>query len=153
MSPVPQATTEGNGHEKKDADVTAITLIAVGALLLVLFVQLTVWMTLRHLRLARGAKTQSAALGTASSKQFPDPRLQADPAADLLTMRARDVQELDTFGWIDRKDGVFRIPIGRAMQLLAERGLPDVGEKQTPLSLMQARPVAKTSPPPRKARY
>jgi hypothetical protein len=153
MSTVPQATTEGKGHEKKDADVTTIVLIAVGTLLLVLLVQLTVWMTLRHLRLNRAEKEQGAALVTERLKQFPDPRLQIDPALDLAKVRASDLRDLDTFAWIDRKAGVFRIPIERAMQLLSERGLPDVGENQTPLSLMQARPTAKKSPPPHKARY
>ncbi len=153
MSTVPQATTEGKGHEKKDADVTTITLIAVGTLLLVLLVQLTVWVTLRHLRLGRAEKEQGSALVAESLKQFPDPRLQTDPASDLAQMRARDLRDLETFAWIDRKAGIFRIPIGRAMQLLAERGLPDVGGNQTALSLMQARPAAKKSPPPHKARY
>jgi hypothetical protein len=33
------------------------------------------------------------------------------------------------------------------MQLLLDRGLPDVGAGQTPLSLMQARPAETASPP------
>jgi hypothetical protein len=153
MSTVPQATTEGKGHEKKDADVTTIALITVGVLLLVLLVQLTVWMTLRHLRLRRAEREQGPALANESVKRFPDPRLQIDPATDLATMRASDLRELDTLGWMDRKAGAFSIPIERAMQLLSERGLPDVGGKQTPLSLMQDRPAAQKSPPPQKARY
>jgi len=88
-----------------------------------------------------------------SVKQFSDPRLQIDPALDLARMRARDLRELSTSAWVDRKAGVFRIPIERAMQLLAERGLPNVGGNQTPLSLMQARPAAKKSLPPHKPRY
>jgi hypothetical protein len=153
MSTVPQATTEGKGHEKNDADVTTIVLIAVGLLLLVLLVQLTVWMTLRHLRASRAEKEQGVTRVSESAKQFPEPRLQIDPALDLAKVRANDLRDLDSFGWIDRKAGTFRIPVGRAMQLLSERGLPDVGGNQTPLSLMQARPAAKKSPPPHKARY
>jgi len=153
MSTVPQATSEGKGHEKRDVDVTTIVLIAVGGLLLVLLVQLIVWMTLRHLRLGRAEKEQAAGLVAESVKQFPDPRLQIDPALDLARMRARDLRELSTSAWVDRKAGVFRIPIERAMQLLAERGLPNVGGNQTPLSLMQARPAAKKSLPPHKPRY
>ncbi len=153
MSTVPQSTTEGKGHEKKDADVTTIVLIAVGVLLLVLLVQLIVWMTLRHLRAGRAEKEQGVARVSESAKQFPEPRLQIDPALDLAKMRANDSRGLDSFGWIDRKAGTFRIPIARAMQLLADRGIPDVGGNQTPLSLMQARPTAKKTPPPHKARY
>lgn len=153
MSTTPQAVTKGKGHEKKDVDVTSIVMIALGLLLLLLLVQLIVWMTLRHLRLSKAEKEQGNTWVSEGGKQFPDPRLQVDPALDLAQMRVRDLRELSTYGWIDRKAGTVRIPIERAMQLLAERGLPDVGGKQTPLSLMQARPAAKKAPPPHKPRY
>lgn len=38
----------------------------------------------------------------------------------LQELRAREENELQTYGWINRTDGVVRIPIDRAMQLLAE---------------------------------
>jgi hypothetical protein len=31
---------------------------------------------------------------------------------------------LNTYGWIDRQNGIVRLPIDRAMQLLLQRGLP-----------------------------
>jgi len=42
----------------------------------------------------------------------------------------KEEQTLNTYGWVDQKAGVVRIPIERAMQLIAERGLsttPKVG--------------------------
>ena len=153
MSTRPQAESEGKGHETKDADVTSIALIAVGLLLVILFVQLTVWMTLRHWRDRENTKEDGAAPMVESGKLFPEPRLQVDPALDLANMRVRDARELDTFGWIDRKAGTLRIPIDRAMQLIAERGLPEVGKNQTPLGLMQARPAATAAPKKHRTRY
>jgi hypothetical protein len=47
---------------------------------------------------------------------------------------------LETYGWVNREDRITHIPISRAIQLLVERGLPEVGEKQTRLQLMQSRP-------------
>jgi hypothetical protein len=70
------------------------------------------------------------------------------PGASLAELRAAEDADLNSYGWIDRKAGKVRIPIDRAMQLLLDRGLPDVGAGQTPLSLMQARP-AETATPPR----
>jgi hypothetical protein len=54
----------------------------------------------------------------------PAPRLQTNPPADLATFRAKEDRELSTYGWIDRSNGVVRIPIERAKALVLERGLP-----------------------------
>jgi hypothetical protein len=148
MTTVPQAVTAGDGHERKDADVASIFLIAMALLLLVLLVFLTVWMTLRHLRLEQTAAEKPPQDLSVKTNSFPEPRLQIDPATDLAKMRARNFRELNNYGWIDRKAGTARIPIERAMQLIAQHGLPDVGQNQTPLSLMQARPASKNTPSP-----
>jgi hypothetical protein len=73
--------------------------------------------------------------------------LQIKGAVDLANLRAAEEANLDSYGWIDQNSGTVRIPIDRAMQLLLERGLPDVGAGQTPLSLMQARPAESATPP------
>lgn len=53
----------------------------------------------------------------------PAPRLQVDPALDIYDHRKAEQQVLTTYGWVDQKAGVVRIPIERAMGLLAERGI------------------------------
>ena len=55
---------------------------------------------------------------------IPPPQLQIDPAADLATFRAAELQRLSTYGWRDRSRGVVRIPLERALSLTLERGLP-----------------------------
>lgn len=60
--------------------------------------------------------------GTGENKSFP--RLQLAPPEDLKRFRAREDEELNSYGWIDRTAGVVRIPIGRAMELVLQRGLP-----------------------------
>ncbi|HVC19490.1 MAG TPA: hypothetical protein VNE16_05385 [Vicinamibacterales bacterium] len=52
------------------------------------------------------------------------PGVQANPPADLAALLARENAILDTYGWVDQSNGVVRIPIARAMQLLVQRGLP-----------------------------
>src|SRR6266550_664752 len=43
------------------------------------------------------------------------------PGKDI---RMQEEQTLNSYGWVDQQNGVVRIPIDRAMQLLAQRGLP-----------------------------
>jgi hypothetical protein len=54
----------------------------------------------------------------------PAPNLQAEPPADLAAYEARQADILSTYGWVDPAAHVVRIPIERAMDLVAERGLP-----------------------------
>lgn len=54
----------------------------------------------------------------------PQPRLQFEPQIDLGNYRESQKEILSSYGWVDRQNGVVRIPIDRAMSLLLERGFP-----------------------------
>ena len=54
----------------------------------------------------------------------PGPRLQERPEAELLTFRLEEQDQLTSYGWVTESEGVARIPIERAIEILAERGLP-----------------------------
>jgi hypothetical protein len=54
----------------------------------------------------------------------PPPRLQVDPAADLLRLRSDEQKRLTGYGWADPDHHLVRLPIERAIELTAERGLP-----------------------------
>jgi hypothetical protein len=56
--------------------------------------------------------------------EYPAPRIQADTADELTKMKADDLGRLNNYGWIDRKAGVAHIPVDRAIEILAEKGLP-----------------------------
>jgi hypothetical protein len=55
--------------------------------------------------------------------QPPPPVLEVRPKLTLQAQRAREDARLEGSGWVDRQGRVVRIPIERAMQLIAERGL------------------------------
>jgi hypothetical protein len=55
---------------------------------------------------------------------FPDPRLETDERTQLNSIRIAEEQKLNSYGWVDEKAGTMHIPIERAMELLAQRGLP-----------------------------
>jgi hypothetical protein len=57
-------------------------------------------------------------------RQSSEPVLQAAPAQELEALRKAEDRVLNQYRWIDKSQGVVRIPIERAMDLVAERGLP-----------------------------
>ncbi|KQQ20216.1 hypothetical protein ASF56_20030 [Methylobacterium sp. Leaf122] len=57
-----------------------------------------------------------------TARMFPAPRLQQSPAADLAAMLKDQRAKLDGYAWIDRANGIARMPIEEAMRRLAERG-------------------------------
>jgi hypothetical protein len=55
---------------------------------------------------------------------FPAPQLEVNERTELNDERLREEDTLSTYGWVDQKAGTVHIPIDRAMDLLAQRGLP-----------------------------
>ncbi len=41
-------------------------------------------------------------------------------------VRAEERALVENYAWVDQKAGIARIPVGRALEILAERGLPKV---------------------------
>ncbi len=58
----------------------------------------------------------------APPEAFPPPRLQSDPAGDLRDYQAAQRARLEGYAWADRERGLVRIPIERAMEMIAARG-------------------------------
>jgi hypothetical protein len=57
------------------------------------------------------------------------PRLQVNGHEDLLDYLNQQQHVLDTYGWVDQKAGVVRVPIDQAMDMLLKNGLPVRGEE------------------------
>ena len=65
------------------------------------------------------------------TKSFPTPRLQTDDGnQDLVELHAREDLLLENYTYVDRSKGTVRIPIGRAMEIVAHKGLPVVPATQ-----------------------
>jgi hypothetical protein len=62
--------------------------------------------------------------GPSVANEFPLPRLETNELGELNDQRLQEENTLNSYGWVDQKAGVAHIPIDRAMQLLAQRGLP-----------------------------
>ena len=58
------------------------------------------------------------------NQAFPNPRLETDERGQLNDIRLNEERTLNSYGWVDQQAGTVHIPIERAMDLLAQRGLP-----------------------------
>ena len=57
--------------------------------------------------------------------QYPAPRLQSDPAADMRKFREAELARLNSAGWDDQTKGIGHIPIDDAMRRVVASGIPD----------------------------
>ena len=79
------------------------------------------------------------------TQQFPTPRVQTDDGnQDVADLHAREDLLLDYYTRVDGQPGKVRIPIDRAIQLIAERGLPVATAAQgAPLLTGDHKPMVK----------
>jgi len=56
--------------------------------------------------------------------RYPFPALQINPPKDLQAYQTQARQDLNSYGWVDQAKGIAKIPIERAMAIVATKGLP-----------------------------
>ena len=54
----------------------------------------------------------------------PEPRIEVAPYEQLQQLRVKEDHILNSYAWVDKQSGVVRVPIDRAIDLLAAKGLP-----------------------------
>ena len=77
------------------------------------------------------------------TQQFPTPRVQVDDGSqDVVDLHAREDLLLNNYTWVDAEHTRVRIPIERAMELMAQHGLPvaPAAQLQAPMT-GDSRPV------------
>ena len=137
------------GHETTDVSVPGLFIFAAGlvvsvvAILIGLVVVFKGYEYVNH-RLNDGIARQEpgAASRVRLAPDYQGPLLQVKPEEDLRWMREHNAMDLDGYGWVDQPAGVVRLPIDRAMDLIAARGLPPVSPNHTleELQRMRAQP-------------
>jgi hypothetical protein len=98
----------------------AILLAAIG--LVVVGISAAVWPAAGALRTP--AVPGASAVTSLASDLPPDPGSPAYPIDDWRRSRAEQLSKIDGYGWEDRSAGVARIPVRRAIDLIAAAGLP-----------------------------
>ncbi len=59
------------------------------------------------------------------------PLLETNERGQFRNFLMSQAQQLDSYGWVDEKAGIAHIPIERAMELIAQRGLPVLPQGET----------------------
>lgn len=110
------------------SDTRPATLVVWGVLLVSVTVlaALAAWAVF-ELFAAQAARKDVQPSPLAASDTPPEPRLVVNEPADLKTVREEEQRVLDGYAWIDKQKGVVRIPVERAMDLVAMEGLPTRG--------------------------
>lgn len=112
-------------HETSDADVRGIVKFAVGLFVFLVFALLVVRAVFNYFAARQGLGPPASPF--AQSRELPPasvPRLLPAPPREMNQYRKQQEELLDSYGWVDQKNGIVRIPINRAMDLLLHRGLP-----------------------------
>lgn len=116
------------GHETTDFSLGPVV---AGTIFLVVLTALA-FVTMRWLFVAYDVREQRQgppphALAAERPALPPEPRLQANPLLDLRQLRQAEDAVLNTYGWVDARQGVVRIPVERAMELLVRNPPPARG--------------------------
>jgi hypothetical protein len=114
-------------HERKDVNVFQISAFGVGLLLGCIVVVFAMWAVFDFLYSredAKNANNPDAAMMNQRQALPPQPRLQAEPRIELGDMHANEDAILNSYGWVDQSKGIVRIPIGEALGIVAQKGLP-----------------------------
>jgi hypothetical protein len=115
----------GVTYEPRQPDLRVVLAFLVSLALATALVLLVLWGMFgyfRNVSARRGPLPSPEMYGSAPN--IPAPKLQPDPVADYHMYQLTDHEILTSYGWVDQKSGVARIPIDRAMDLLVQRGLP-----------------------------
>ena len=125
-TPHDEALTEVpvSGHETRDIDVRVVAVFGV-ALTTAIIVLMAATYGIYHFTSARHAARYPAAPPLAYTREpIPEPRLQVDAPRELRELRAAEDAALHGYAWVDKNRELIRIPIDRAIDVLAQRGLP-----------------------------
>jgi hypothetical protein len=127
----PQGTGQGDHDARRfDQEIESRPIVwFTVTLLIVTVISMALMVLMEHLFVSYDAahETSKPALSSEIQNQEqlgpPGPQLQADPNRDFQEMRRRETDLLGTYGWVDQSQGVIRIPIERAITMLAEKHL------------------------------
>src|SRR5437016_3257902 len=116
---MPSATvsTQVHEHEHSDVDIRAIikySVILLGSLALV---QLVLWGLFRVLEARSERADEKVAVSPVVDTMplFKGPRLQPDPAGEMMAFRKMEDSALSNYSMIDKGTGTVRLPIDQAM--------------------------------------
>jgi hypothetical protein len=116
-----QHSPNGSGHEQTEVNVRTIV---VSLAFLLLGAILAAIVTEGIFRYLHDTYKPDEAAKQAQPQIPPEPRIEVAPAEQIQALRAREDHVLTRYAWVDQKSGTVRVPIDRAIDMLAQKGLP-----------------------------
>jgi len=113
-------------REERDVRISAILWFGFWLLVSAVVIHVAIWGLFRLFAAQERTGQRTLAPGVAASLQRTprEPRLEPLPLAPRAALRASEDARLSSYGWVDRANGVARIPIDRAMELIVQTGVP-----------------------------
>ena len=108
------------GHEQSDFPVRVIPWIVAAAFGVGVLIFAGLWVLYRFYERMDQSQDVRRSLIEQPSPIPPEPRLQVRPEADLQRFRQSQMELLNGYGWVSKEEKRVRIPIQRAMELVAE---------------------------------
>lgn len=118
-------------YEARDVNAKVIAWVVLGIFLSMALILISVKWTYGYFTRSEFRGEQPVTLVRQTRMATPGPLLQVNPTADLQQLRESEERLLNSYGWVDQKKGLVRIPIEEAMRLAVEKGLP-AAEKPVP---------------------
>jgi hypothetical protein len=114
------------GEFDSEIHIKSIFGVLAGLVLLVALSFAGMWTFSKVLRSRSIARDPSPLPVAEANQPRPRPRaaLQADPTADMQRFAKEEEAAVTSYAWVDRSAGVVQIPVDRAIEIVAERGLP-----------------------------
>jgi hypothetical protein len=112
--------------ERGDIDIVQITGFGIGLLIACMVTVFAMWALFEYFK-GREDKVNPAnppAMMSEKPMLPPAPRLQPEPIKELKDLRDNEDMILNSYGWTDPAKGTVHIPIGQAIDILAQKGLP-----------------------------
>lgn len=143
-----EQTARQLGHETRDVNVRGVLWFAIGLVVSAVVIHFAIgglWVVFAK---QHPSPDPPSRIVFDPHVLAPAPRLQANPIPEMNQFRASEDEKLNSYGWVDKQRSIARIPIERAMDLIAQRGLPTRGpgtqnsSGKTPEQMRQDKAVA-----------
>lgn len=135
------------GHETSDASAAGLGIFAICMAIVLILISLAPIPILRLL-----SRSHDRALPRAERQPLPPPPHLGPPGdAEIIAMRERDIQTLNSYGWVDRKSGIAHVPVESVIPRVAaelKAANTAAGVAQTSFSGTGVSVPEKTPPPP-----
>lgn len=118
---IPQEAIDRD-HEQRDLGIGVLFASLVGLAVLLVLSGIAMWGFQGLIERRAAARDPQPSPLVETGVQPPQPRLESTPGEVLARLRVLERVQLERYGWVDRPAGIARVPIERAMELLAERG-------------------------------